>query len=304
MKVLLINVDSKLPNLALAKLERWHRDRGDDVTYDLAFLRSADRVYGSCIVSRNLFPDTSRRYRNLGQSSVLEFLELRPDAVWGGTGYDPSVRLSAEVEAVKPKINYGFTVRGCTRHCPWCLAERDVRIVGDIYDLWDGRSDCLTLFDDNVLAVPDHFEHICSQVSREGLTVDFNQGLDIRLVTARVIRSLNTVRMRRLRFSFDSPGLEDIVRAKVPLLRCVKRDPFCYVLVGFDTTFEEDLYRLAVLKELGCRPYVMRHENTPKERRYMRLAQWVNQIWTFQKYDFDAFRRVKGDSVCREGLQR
>lgn len=31
----------------------------------------------------------------------------------------------------------------------------------------------------------------------------------------------------------------------------------CYMLVGFNTTFEEDMYRYKVLDSLNIRPYVM-----------------------------------------------
>jgi len=291
MKVLLLNIDSKLPNLALRKLEMWHRQQGDNVTSDLIHFYSADKVYGSCILTRN----KERNSSNRKQSFVSDFLKLRSDIVMGGTGYDLSVKLPPEVEAIKPKINYGFTTRGCIRNCPFCFvpkAEGNIRIVGDVYDLWDHQSRTITLLDNNILAVPEHFEKICSQLIKEGLSVDFNQGLDIRLLTPKVCELLATIKIKsEIRFAFDYPELEDIVRDKIALLRQyrIRQHPFLYVLVGFNTTFEQDKHRLEVLKELDCRAYVQRHENTPKEKRYIRLAQWANQFWTFAKYDFETF---------------
>lgn len=282
MRVLLLNIDSKLPNLALKKIEMWHQQQGDEVTWDSMHFYGSDKVYASCIFTKN-------------REQVDKLVASRPDVVAGGTGYDYSIQLPVEIDALKPRINFGFTSRGCIRKCGFCLvpkAEGLVRMVGDIYDLWDGVSKELVLYDNNILALPHHFEMICEELVREKLRVDFNQGMDIRLLTPHICELLNGLKLSNgLRFAFDSPKLEPIIREKVAMLRqhYKRKYIFFYVIVGYNTTFEEDMHRLNVLKELGCRAYVMRHENTPKEKRYIRMAEWVNQFWTFAKYDFDTF---------------
>lgn len=284
MKVLLINIDSKLPNLALKKIEMWHKQRGDGVVWDMPLgVDGADQVYISSIFTKN-------------RDHIKEHYDLsNPKVMIGGTGWDCTVKLPVEIEEVKPRINYGFTTRGCIRNCPFCLvpkAEGNIKVVGDIYDLWDGKAPSVTLLDNNILALPEHFALIINQLVREQLSVDFNQGLDIRLVTSRICELLEQVKLsKELRFAFDFPELEPIIRERVALIRQykIRKNPFFYVLVGFNTSFDEDLHRLYVLKELNCRAYVMRHENTPREKRYLRLAQWANQFWTFVKYDFEDF---------------
>jgi len=285
-KILLLNIDSKLPNLALKKIEMWHKQRGDQVIWDMPLeLQSADKVYASCIFTKN-------------KAKLLNYIGLRPDLIAGGTGFDPRVTLPPEIERMKPLINYGFTTRGCIRKCPFCLvpeAEGQIRAVGDIYDIWDRQSKSITLLDNNILALPEHFEMICEQLIKEDLAVDFNQGLDIRLVTPEVCKLLKRLNIKNeLRFAFDDCSLERTIVQNVELLRQfnIRKHPFFYVLVGFNTTFEQDLYRLNLLRELGCRAYVMRHENTPKQKRYVRLAQWANQFWTFAKYDFYTFCKL------------
>ena len=288
--MLLLNIDSKLPNIALKKIEMWHEQRGDNITYDPTHYFGADKVYGSCILTRN-----RERGESKGGTPFVSDYQLRGDEVFGGTGYDLEIKLPYEIEKMKPKINYGFTTRGCIRKCGFCFvprAEGYIHSVGDIYDIWDGKSKSITLLDNNILAMPSHFEMICRQLNKEKLAVDFNQGLDIRLLTPSVCQLLEGLKlMNEVRFAFDHPSLEPIVRKKVSLLReyKIRKHPFFYVLVGFDTTFEEDLHRLLVLRELDCRAYVMKHENTPREKRYLRLSQWANQLWTFAKYDFDTF---------------
>lgn len=284
MRILVLNIDSKLPNIALNKVAMWHQAQGDVVIWDMPImLKSVDRVYASSIFTKN-------------RPKLDNLVGLRPDILAGGTGYDLNVKLPADIEAMKPKINYGFTTRGCIRKCPFCFvwqSEGYIRPTGDIYDLWDGASKEITLLDNNILALPNQFAHICSQAIKEGLTVDFNQGLDIRLITPELGYILSKVKTKDIRFAFDSPKLEKTVRRKIAMLRRIRgfesKAFFFYVLVGFDTTFDEDLHRCQVLKELGCRPYVMRHENTPRDNKYIKLAEWANQMWTLAKYSYEEF---------------
>jgi hypothetical protein len=284
MKVLLLNVDSKLPNIALKKIELWHRLQGDEITWDMPImLEKSDQSYASCIFTKN-------------RAVIENYKGLYPKLVAGGTGWDLSIKLPPEIDAMKARINYGFTTRGCIRKCPFCfvpVAEGEIRAVGDIYDIWDGESPVITLLDNNILALPSHFKKICEQIQREKLIVDFNQGLDIRLMTEELACVLKATKTSDIRFAFDNPALESIIRSKIEMLREVagfgRKAFFFYVLVGFDTTFEQDLHRLNVLRELGCRAYVMRYENTPNGLRYIELAEWANQMWTFAKYDFATF---------------
>lgn len=280
----MLNIDSKLPNIALKKIEMWHQQRGDEVIWDLWWaLGQVEQAYASCIFSKNKWRIHTAK-RTWGDHIMA-----------GGTGYDPTIKLPREIEEMKPRLNIGFTTRGCIRNCPFCLvpeAEGYIHVVGDIGDIWDRKSRSVTLLDNNILALPKHFEKICGQLIDWDLAVDFNQGLDIRLLTDKVCVYLQAIKLKNeLRFAFDFPELEPIIRQKVALIRKynIRQHPFFYVLVGFNTTFEEDIHRLMVLKELDCRAYVMRHENTPKERHYLRLAQWANQFWTFAKYNYDEF---------------
>ena len=51
---LLVNIDSKIPNLALAKIEKYHQDRGDNILWDLPIYKSiADMIYVSCLFTWN-----------------------------------------------------------------------------------------------------------------------------------------------------------------------------------------------------------------------------------------------------------
>ena len=50
MRVLLIDVDSKIPNLALMKISAYHKSIGDEVGFNISKL---DKIYASIIFNKN-----------------------------------------------------------------------------------------------------------------------------------------------------------------------------------------------------------------------------------------------------------
>lgn len=282
--VLLINIDSKMPNLALKKIEKFHLDRGDEVVWDMPIFRSvAEKVYVSCIFDWN-------------KPQCDEWL----GSEIGGTGFDTQAKLPDEIEQVKPHINIGFTMRGCIRSCPFCvvpLKEGKPQIVGDLLDLWDGESKEVIIFDNNAFAIPSHFKLVCQQARENNIRIDFNQGLDIRLLTddlASIIKQ--TPFSTDIRFAWDNIKDEQSIRRGIEILKKHEcRRAMFYVLCGFDSSIEEDLYRFEVLKSLGQRAYCMRHKNVRKNRLYNDLASWVNQQRFFNSMDFKRFQECRKD---------
>ena len=268
MRVMLINIDSKLPNLALKRIEAYHKNRGDEVVWDYPLLASqVDKIYVSCIFSWN-------------KHKVVDW-EIYDNAIIGGSGYDLKKTLPEEIEKTPLKINYGFTTRGCIRKCQFCIVpekEGKIRAVADIYDIWDGKNKEIILLDNNILALPEHFKLICEQLQKENLKVDFNQGLDHRLLTEEIMAILNKTKTGELRFAYDNPKEQKTVERAIALLN--GKRAFWYVLCGFNTTFEEDLERIEWLYSMKQNPYVMRYESIKKDKKYISLARWVNNpLW-------------------------
>lgn len=279
----IINIDSKkLPNLALVKVQKYYEDKGYKI-YSSEMLIGKIPTYISVIFDWN-------------RKKVVEYENIK-DTFIGGTGYDITSSLPQEIESVKPHINIGFTTRGCIRHCGFCCVpqkEGNIRASGDIYDIWDKKSDTIRLLDNNILALKDHFKLIASQLMKENLLADF-EGFDIRLVDDEIAYILSKMRIKQVRFALDFPELIPIVREKLNLLRKYKlrKDTIFYVLVGYNTTWQEDIERLEFLRSEGMRPFVMRYDSVRGNKRYTQLAQWVNLFWSFQKYSFDEFNRIK-----------
>lgn len=293
----LAQVDGKWPNLALMKLAAWHKRRSDTVRwYAPVWREEYDLVYAS-----KVFTDTE------------DDLYLPPSAVRGGSGYDLAVKLPAEIEAMCPDYSIyprtdfalGFTTRGCVRRCPFCVVpqkEGSLQIVGDIYSFWTGQPK-VVLLDNNLTAAPfSHFEKVVDQLARERLLVDFSQGLDIRLLTREHVELLTKVRLWKfLRFAWDNPQDEEAVRRGITLLRRHFHPSklMFYVLVGFNTTPEEDLYRVETLRGLGVNPFVMPFN---REDCYQRdFARWVNHKAIFKSVPWNKYRKASASDLVAAG---
>ena len=289
MRVGLCQVDGKLPNLALMKLSAWHKQQGDQVAW-FSPLEGFDRVCAAKVF--DFTPDNAY---------------LPPTAIKGGTGYDLTTSLPPEVEAMcpdytlYPAMDYalGFTTRGCVRRCAFCVVPRKegaLRVVGDLHTFWRGQRKVI-LLDNNLTGAPmAHFELVIEQIRTEGLQVDFNQGLDVRLLTEDHAALLATVRLaKQIHFAWDHIRDEAAVRRGVAILRDtmpLSRVMF-YVLIGYDSTPEDDLYRATELRAMGVDPFVMPFNKRDSYQRA--FARWVNRKAVFKSVPWEQYHgRPKG----------
>ena len=274
-----MNLEPKYKNLALEKVRIYHERRGD--TVQSFGLGQFDVVYCS-----GIFDFTKRDGR------------IPPDAICGGTGFDLTTVLPPEIDSIEPHLSFGFTTRGCIRNCKFCVVPRKegkIRVVGDLLSLWDGKARDVVLFDNNILAVPDHFALVCEQARKHKLRLDFNQGLDHRLLTPEIIDLMKSISHHEYRFAFDHPSLIGSVDSAIALLQThgIQRATW-YVLVGFDTTFEQDLDRLNYLRGQHQAVYVQRFIGKGKKlgKEYIVLANWANAHRMFQALTLQQYIRL------------
>lgn len=292
MKIGLQNLEPKYKNYALEKLRAYHTLKGDE-----------------CF---DYMPEKADSYCLVYCSSIFTFTDkstVAAHAVCGGTGFDVKSKLPDEIDGMRPKCNYGFCSRGCIRNCPFCVVrekEGYIKAEADIYDIWDGQSKEITLYDNNILALPEHFKRVCGHLHKERIKVDFNQGLDIRLIDTDIAELLSTkyIRHAEYHFAFDYSYLDSLVEEKVKILKNqgINRNTF-YVLTGFPDgksikeDIEDALYRLNLLKSLGQNAYVMRYRkitNSQPEslitedtyKYYIPLANWGSVHAAFKSMDF------------------
>ena len=291
MRVAIAQADGKWPNLALAKLCAWHRAQGDTVEWFMALDRY-DRVYAS-----KVFTDTPHDFY------------LPNDAERGGTGYGNATKarvLPDEVESTRPDFSpwprwrksMGFSTRGCVRRCAFCVVpakEGQFRVVADFSDLWDGKSSELLLLDGNATAAPiEHFRDMCIASKIHDVEIEFNQGLDCRLFARSHAHWLAlAVTKRYIHFAFDSLAVEGAVRRTVKLCQSegiAPRRLMFLTLVGFDSTPEEDTYRIDLLRSLGVNPFVMPFNR--RDRYQKDLARWCNSVVARQSCTFAEYQKV------------
>lgn len=287
MKIGLIDVDGhNFPNLALMKISAWHKARGDSVEWWWGW-GQYDRVYISKVFDETYSKD------------ILDPLNAK-EIIRGGTGYGLDNKLPEEIDRMYPDYSlypqytkdtaYGFLTRGCPNNCPFCIVcakeGRKSCKVADLSDWWNGQKN-IVLCDPNLLACRDHMD-LLGQLADSKAWVDMNQGADARMLTEKNIEALNRVKFKRIHFAWDlMDRSEQIIKGLNLYLEQGKiHDPrrrLVYVLTNFNTTMEENLYRIYTLRDMGYDPFVMVYDKPNAPREIRRLQRWCNNKWVFKK---------------------
>lgn len=298
----LIDVDGgkTFPNLALMKISAWHKAKGDEVSWYTPFDGRYDDVYLSKVFSFSPDYDYAINAESIHKGGTGYCIDL----VDGNEVYhrERDTRLPAEIEHIMPDYSiyptltkdtaFGFLTRGCPRGCDFCIVSKKEGIcstkVADLKEFWNGQKNII-LSDPNILACPD-WEDLLKQLAMSKALVDFNQGLDIRMMTSQKADALNKIRMRAVHFAWDRYNDKDLILSRLRLFAERSRlhrpeDRIVYTLVNFDTTLEQDLERIYTLRELGYWAYVMIYDKEHCDPVYRQLQRWVNNRFVFAKVE-------------------
>lgn len=295
MKIGLIDVDShNFPNLCLMKISAWHKQQGHEVEWCNLF-EHYDRVYMS-----RVFDDT---YTDDFETVINADLIIR-----GGTGYCLDNLLPPDVEhmypdySLYPKLTnneaYGFLTRGCPNNCEFCIVSkkegRKSLKVADLSEFWNGQKN-IKLLDPNILACKEHLD-LLQQLVDSKAWVDFTQGIDARLINKCNVEGLSKVKVKMIHFAFDLMKYEKKVIEGLRLYKEAtnidSRKTGVYILTNFNTTHEEDLYRVYKVIELGYKPYIMIYNKDTAPHITRRLQRWCNSRWIFESTgrNFDNYK--------------
>ena len=292
MKIGLLDVDSKIPNLALMKISQWHKLNGDEVEHYMPLAHSLyDKIYASKIF-------------NFSDGSIIQ-----PDMITGGTGIDLKISLPPKMDTMTPDYslynyphNIGFTQRGCRFKCEFCVVpqkEGKPWSANTIDELWTQRdSDFLVLLDNDFFGNPDWADRI-EEIKEFDLTVNFSQGLNIRIISEKQAAALASVKFsninrtkKQVTFAWDQINDERVIKRGFKRVVESGIRPYqmqFYVLIGFDTTPEEDMHRVMMLKDWGCDPYAMPYDKSdPYQKKFVR---WVNRRAIFKSCTFEEFKK-------------
>ena len=305
MKIGLIDVDGhNYPNLPLMKISAFHKREGDSVEWYRGILSDhMHRVYMSKVFS--FTPD---------YPWVIDADEI----IKGGSGYCIELEngkevyhkerdndLPDEVEHIYPDYSlypqytdnksYGFLTRGCPRGCSFCHVAvkegRASRKVADLDEFWKGQKEII-LSDPNILASSDHMD-LLQQLVDSKARIEFNQGLDVRLITDKNIDLIRKMKIKYIHFAFDRWQDKDIIEPKLRMFKEATgmdhRKVVVYILMNYDTTIEQDIARIQLCRELDFSPYPMIYDKEHCDPIYRRIQRWCNDFifWkcpTFEEY--------------------
>jgi len=308
-KIGLIDVDShNYPNLCLMKLSAYHKQMGDQVEwYD--FCEHYDLVYISKVFSDAYTPD-------------YNYVINADKVVRGGTGYcidlvdgrevfhqERNTPLPDEVEHIMPDYSlypqyvntaYGFLTRGCPRGCSFCIVGKKEGLrsvkVADLSEFWAGQKK-IVLNDPNILACKD-WKDLLWQLADSKALVDFNQGMDICLMTEEKIEAINKLKMKEIHFAWDNYEDRDRILPKLkmfaemsPIVKKRSHNAIVYILTNFNTTIEQDLDRIYTLRNMGYWAYVMIYNKHIASKEIKRIQSWTNnKNWFMACDNYDKFK--------------
>lgn len=273
---------TKFPNLALMKLSSWYKSRGDYVEwYNVE--GEYDLVYSSKVFTFSPEPKIDH-----------------PVVICGGSGYGTGLELPQEVEHSCPDYDLyptdyslGFLTRGCNRKCKHCFvpdSEGMIRAHTDIEEFARHRD--VVLMDNNVLAHPHGISQI-EKIIELDLKVDFNQGIDARLIDDSVAKLLGKVKwLNPVRLACDHKSQVPSIAKAVELLRWHNVTPrryFCYVLVE---DLEDAIERVKFLKALNVDPFAQPFrdkDNNEPLKILKKFARWVNHKAEYNSRTWDEY---------------
>jgi hypothetical protein len=288
-KIGLLDIDGyNFPNLALMKISSYHKSINDDVEWVNSFFHY-DIIYQS-----KVFTFTSDNSTYISADNIIK----------GGTGYNPLIILDSQIENQHPDYSiypmyssaYGFLTRGCPNKCSWCIVpkkEGDIRKESDIDDILQGRKSAI-LMDNNVLASDWGIKQI-ERIVKLKVKVDFNQGLDARLIDRPMAKLLSQVRwLSPLRMACDTSSMLTPIKKATRYLReynCKPQRYFIYVLVK---EIKDAHKRVKLLDKWGLDPFAQPYidfsgkDKTTKEQH--RFARWVNHKAIFRSVKWENYK--------------
>jgi len=321
MKVLLVEpkkskrYHTQYPPLGLLKLAAYHRNQGDQVKFVRGFDTDGfvpDKIYITSLFTYawepvheviNYYLQKYRKaeiivggiYASLCEEHLRETFKDRI-AIYKG--------IFEEVEDVLPdyslvpawKASIVFATRGCIRKCAFCSVnqlEPVFKPKKSIKHLIYPGHRKIIFWDNNILASP-YWKDIFSELEELNLEVDFNQGLDARLINQEVISALKKLKLPTIRLAYDSSSIRPYLKRAIDLLAengTNKRDIIVYCLYNYSDSPQDFLNRIQDLLDWGVVSYPMRYEPIepgPKNN-------YVSPNWTAEQLEMIAkARRVLG----------
>lgn len=300
MNIGLIDVDShNFPNFALMRVSAYYKAIGGGNLVEWA----TPFTHYDKVVASKIFTFTED----------FNYYTLQADCIEkGGTGYDIHSRLPDEIEnsllmdySIYPKVNFSvqFFSRGCIRKCPFCLVRDKEGYIHPVSPVeLNPKGEWIEVLDNNFFANTEWHSAV-DYLIKAKQPVNLH-GVDVRIMDEEQAFWLNKLRLKNnIHIAWDNPkvDLTENIRSMIKHIKPSKIT--CYVLVGYNSTIEEDLYRINTLRSFGILSYVAPfrdYTNSRKPSQYEKdLARWANNRFIFKSCKFEDFEPRKGFK-CKE----
>lgn len=319
MKIGLVDVDGhNYPNLCLMKISSYYKERGHEVEwhqvgteYDIVYLAKVfsdtyTKDYDKPIIAKQIIKGGTGYAISLVDGKEVydksKDPELPPEIEHIYPDYSLYPEYTGYGQKLKKQRAFGFLTRGCIRNCGFChvcAKEGGPHKVANLDEFWRGQGQ-ITLNDPNILACGEWRELLQQLVDSEA-KIEFNQGLDARLITPEKAELLASMNLKTPHFAMDSMGvIEPVARGlKLYVDACKRikgkwnwRNGKVFCLVNFDTTLSQDLERIRKIQECECYPYVMVYNKPSAHPIIKRLQRWTNNTMFYAKYpDFWSYQK-------------
>lgn len=171
-----------------------------------------------------------------------------------------------------------FSSRGCIRSCPYCAVPRLEGPISAVkysikHLIWPSHKRVI-FFDNNFLASPG-WKSVLREVEELNLRVDFNQGLDARLISEEVTKRISRLKIDRfIRLSYDYRQMKVHVKKAIDLLKSQGidgRNILVYALYNFTDSPQDLFERTKNILQWGAVCYPMRYQpiNTLTKNSYI-----------------------------------
>jgi len=269
--------DAPKHNLALMKLSAYHKKCGDEIIFNMPLWR-CDYTYASVLFEKN---------KNLFKADE-----------YGGPAFNGEPTLNCMVEDQKPDydlygLDYslGYTYRSCHRGCSFCKVTLMERYDNKHYSIWsfyNPQFKKICLLNNNTF-MDKRWRETFEEIWDAGLTVIDENGYDLRLLDEERADALKRTRFHgKIHFAWDRMQDESQIIRGLKILNHYKiKNTHIYILIGYDTTFEEDMYRCQKIIDYGHDPYIMPYNQSKDEKRFKRFIDtfmWrkyktLNEAW-------------------------
>lgn len=288
MKIGLWNLEPKIKNTALMQISQYHKERGDSVEW-FSPLFQYDRVYVSSLFSFTRKP------------------KLKPYMVAGGSGFNVCSKLPPEIEAcnldysIYPECRDSFLwfSRGCVRKCPFCVVPTSEGSIRSVLPKNLNPNGCrVSVMDNNFFANP-HWKDAILYLEQIGQKVDFQCGFDARFWRTEFADALKNIKpYKQFRTAWDDPREDLVPKLKQMVSELGKSKLMVYVLIGYWSTPEQDLWRVMRIRELGLDAWVMPYnKQDPYQKAFER---WNNRHANCEWWEYD---RTKCERSKREFMK-